>query len=204
MRPKLQGAIRALTCSRLCLTVWLWKAVQHDWVETVIGLVAMIVADVLDGVIARQLGLDGVKRRLLDTAIDRFSVHSVYAAALWAHPHYLGLYWPLLGRDLLLIAGYFVFLRPQQQIVKGSIWHTLSSLSLAGLCVLIVADAKTITRLVGIVTIVIGYVLLADYAGLVLVDRRRCLPPTKSPDGVIRVRGLRGIQALFGRNARTL
>lgn len=196
MRPNTQGAMSALTLARLGLTVLLWVAVRHGVLWTIIALATVIVADILDGVVARRLGVDGVQRRFLDAAVDRFSIHSVYAAALWSHPQFCAWYWPLLARDLLVIAGYLVFIRPGGQIITGSSWHRWSSCSLAALGVLVVAEVRIAVTLAAVLAIVVAYVLLADYGGLVISYRRKRIPASWNHNGVIRARGLRGIQML--------
>lgn len=198
MRPNAQGAMNALTLGRLVLTACLWVAVRHGLGWTTIALIAVIMADIFDGVGARRLGVDGVQRRFLDAAVDRFSIHSVYAAALWVHPQYCAWYWPLLARDVAVIAGYFALVRPGGQIITGSSWHRWSSLSLALLGLMVVAEVQLAVTLAAILAITAAYVLLADYCGLAVAYRRGYIPASWNHDGVIRSRGLKGIQTLIG------
>ncbi len=198
MRLTAQGVMNALTLSRLLLTALLWVAIGQGLWQTITVLLVVIVADVLDGVIARGLGVDGVQRRFLDAAVDRFSIHSAYAVALWTHPQYLGWYWPLLTRDLLIITGYFAFVRPSHQIITGSAWHKWSNCTLAVLALLVVADIPVAVMLAAPFVIIVGYVLLADYIGVLLAFRQRQIPQSWCSEGVIRAPRLQGIQKLFG------
>ncbi len=188
--------MNALTLARLGITAWLWTVVRHGWRQTAAVLLLVILADVFDGVIARRLGVDGVRRRFLDAAVDRFSIHSVYAFALWTHPQYCGWYWPLLVRDLIVVLGYWCFVKPTRRIIVGSGWHKWSSLSLALLGLLVVAESASAVAIVAPITIGIAYLLLADYLGLVLATRRAQIQMQWDDNGVIRARGLLGIQTL--------
>lgn len=192
MRLSVRGAMSALTLSRLLLTMFLWWAVQQSWQWTAVALLAAIIADILDGVIARACLADGFSRRLIDAIVDRFSIHSTYAAALWSHPQYAGWYWPLLVRDLLVISGYCVLIRPRREFITGSRCHTASSLSLALLGFVVVLDNQPVVMLCGIVAIVIGYVLLIDYLGLALACCKQELPKAWYTGPLIRARGLGG------------
>ena len=94
------NAVLAATVARLSLALLL--AVElHRSISIAIGLlIVVIAADILDGVMARRLGVDTNSRRIADTTVDMLSTHVVLLSFIAFHPNFSPLYLPLALRDL--------------------------------------------------------------------------------------------------------
>lgn len=77
-------AMAAFTLTRLLLVPGIALAFMHSALLTSCLLVAFMVADLGDGVIARRLGVEDVTRRALDSVVDRIAIDSCLLAAMLA------------------------------------------------------------------------------------------------------------------------
>jgi phosphatidylglycerophosphate synthase len=99
---------------------------------TAIALGIFVVADLYDGVLARELDADGPSRRVLDSLVDRVSIWSVFLAVTLAGylpPFLLGL---LLARDFYCGAWCYRMVSSRNVVIRADWMHRSLNLMLAG------------------------------------------------------------------------
>lgn len=100
--------------------------------ELAASLIAfVVVADVVDGIIARKRGEETIRRRVADAVIDRITVHVFCPMALAVCDVTLLWYIPLLLRDLALLAIILIMMRRKRVIVTPNAIHKIIMLVLA-------------------------------------------------------------------------
>lgn len=122
----------ALTLGRLLLIPLIIVSLNVLPAVTFSALVIFVLLDLYDGVAARRLGADDVARRVLDSAVDRISIWSVYVAAALIGLLPLPLLLLLAARDLY--CGYWCYrLIAERDIAIKADWLYRSlNLALAG------------------------------------------------------------------------
>lgn len=182
-----------LTLSRLLVVLGLVWAVISQPTMALLWIVVVMVADVLDGVIARRRGEDTDGRRVLDAAVDRLSIHAAFGTALYLHPAMLWIYMPLLIRDVMALSVGAYVLRRRSLLLLGGHWHKAASLSAAAFGGALVVGPSGLALTLGLLALATNYFLLLDYAGGLLaaleVDAK----------GRFRVAKLAGVQYLVRR-----
>lgn len=154
----------------LFLAILIWSindGPAHPW----IWVAAIVVADVLDGVLARYLRCDTLGRRALDATVDRVSIHTAFGVAITLHPQFVTLYIALAARDCLATAGSGLLLMRYEALLTGGRWHKLASLSSAGFGLTVLGGSTTAVVTTGMIAVVINWALFVDYLGGLLIWR---------------------------------
>lgn len=127
------------------------------------SLIAFIIADIADGVLARKLDADTPLRRFTDAAVDRLSVlrvgWSVAKINKAAKPHMA----ILAAREILVTGVNATHTIRTGEIVQGNSSHKLSSLSTALFAMAASSGNETLTHSTGIAMNAINISLAADY-----------------------------------------
>lgn len=158
-----EAALLVMTFSRLFLAFGLAMATQRSVAESAVWLMVVIVADIFDGVIARQFGDDTVWRRITDAAVDRLSIWVVFAVALQGRETLWLFYLPLAIRGLILSTGSLLCFWRKRTVTIGGRWHKASSLSLAAFGLALLVGNENLVWATAIPAWVINWVLLFDY-----------------------------------------
>ncbi len=155
---------------------------------------SIIVADVLDGVLARRIGCDTIARRAIDATVDRICIHAAFGVAIVLHPEFLALYAPLAVRDSIALTASGLLVARRGVLLMGGHWHKLASLSCACFGLVVLSQSRGIVTGAGVATVAINWVLLGDYVGGFLAWRSEPTPIA----GRYKIRGLIGIRTLLG------
>jgi phosphatidylglycerophosphate synthase len=161
------------------------------WVLAIVG------ADVLDGVLARKLGVDTKRRRSLDAVVDRVCIHASFAVAVAIRPGFVWIYLPLLIRDASALSASGVLLHRRGLLLLGGHWHKLASLSCAAFGIAILTASQTVASGIGYLAIGANYALLLDYFGGYLLARAR---DENDSLRIVQLAGIRfAVESAFGR-----
>lgn len=137
-----------------------YLAGQH---ELAVGLlVAFVILDIFDGVIARRVHGETPERRAADSFVDKVSVHGVAIAVLWIEPAILPFWLPLLARDLFQSLVAFRTLKMTGLIVTGAGWHVTYTLAWAAWGSIWLLGQVPPLPVYGLL-ILAGFVTLLDY-----------------------------------------
>lgn len=98
-RPAVNRLLATLTAGRILLVPILIGTFMVEPAVTTVALVLFMVADLYDGVLARQLQADGWTRRAMDSTVDRLAIDSCLVAAWVAGALPLVLLCGFLARD---------------------------------------------------------------------------------------------------------
>ncbi len=125
-----EAGVLGLTAARLYQAVDLSKRTMAG--RSIKAATAAIIAvDLADGIVARGLGVDGPKRRLLDSVVDSVIITaglaSTYRKIPKARP-FIGL---LAAREAFVASDWAIDLAKSRQPKKGDNFHKLPSLSIA-------------------------------------------------------------------------
>lgn len=192
---RMEAVMVGATSARVLIAALLVGVSAHMSLVALTLLATLVAADVFDGVIARRLGVDTVRRRIADVAADKLIIHSVFAGTIMTHPEYILFYAPLLARDLLATVGYAVLLIKERYLVVGRGWHKLSSLSAGLLFASMVGGSTEVILSCALLSWVANYLLLADFAGVMRVVRARPSLPAGAALERIETSGTRGLKA---------
>jgi phosphatidylglycerophosphate synthase len=194
--------VNTLTGARLLILGFLiWSIVARPAFAWVL-VVAIVVADIFDGVLARRLSCDTNTRRSIDAVVDRICIHASFGVAVAIQPAYLAIYAPLLIRDVLALSASGVLLHRRKLLLMGGHWHKLSSLTCAAFGVAILALPAAVAFSIGWGAVLVNYALLCDYAGGYFLARHKT--------GIVRFRitrlaGVRFVaEAAVGRSAHAV
>lgn len=157
----------ALTLGRLLLIPFVIASLSVAPAVTFSVLVVFILLDLYDGVAARRLGVDDVARRVLDSAVDRVSIWSVYAAAALSGLLPLPLLLVLAARDVY--CGYWCYrLVAERDIAIKADWLYRSlNLALAGWIVVAPLVTSGLRKDL--------FLAICVYSAVVAVDLRRSI-----------------------------
>lgn len=156
-----QVGVLVVTGARLLLTVPLVIGIGREPSLAVGALLAIMLFDIADGVLARRLGLDGPSRRLADAAVDKAVVAIACIAMVVHKPELLALYVPLAARDVALVLGSSICLARKRVLILGASRDKLGAISVAVLG--LVALTSTSTALLAAAAAVAW---LASYVGV--------------------------------------
>lgn len=161
----LEPVLLAFTTSRLLFAAGIVLSLQSMGVAlTLLGL--LVLTDVADGMIARALGVDTIRRRALDSTIDRVCVHSVLAPTIiLLQPELAVPYAALLLRDLVGSALCTFAFYQHKALILGDRWHTGWSLGCAALFVAIQVSSPPTVHAIAYLVLLISVILLLDYIG---------------------------------------
>lgn len=119
-----------VTAARLLQGVGYSKKVIEG--KPVLGSTLQIMGvDLADGIISRKLGVDGPKRRALDSAVDGAIIGGALLATLYKRKELRIYTTALLARELFVGAGWVADLKGSKQVKKGDDYHKLASISVA-------------------------------------------------------------------------
>lgn len=161
----LHSVIIAITLARLSLAILMAVALRQSYALALLLLGAMIISDLLDGMIARKWGVDSNVRRVADSVIDTCSIHIVAISFILVNPHFLALYLPLAARDAVAATVCTSSQLRFRTLLIGGAWHKLSSLSKAGLLIAMMFGTQSESGLVAAAALLINVALLVDYVG---------------------------------------
>lgn len=193
--PGREALVLFLTVARLslaaglCVSVWVGKPAY----QSVMWLAAILLADQMDGVIARRMGIDNVNRRIADVVVDRISIHSVMAITIWC---ILGTFWltfPVVLRDIVLILWSISVFFWKRSIITAGMFHRAGVFSYAVLYSVVLFTRDDGAKWVAISISVIVWFLLLDYlrAGLLIPANTKLQPIVRYQ--AVGLRALRGI-----------
>jgi hypothetical protein len=157
-----EAAMLAVTTGRLWQAADYYKRVTSG--RSVKLASALIVGiDVSDGVKSRQLGVDGPKRRALDSVVDSVIISAALTSIYKKHPEarpYVGM---LALREAFVGSGWALDLQKSRQVKKGDKFHKLPSLSLAAFGLAAHHGSEKAMRVTGAAALGINAALAYDY-----------------------------------------
>lgn len=171
MRPDasyLEKIAIAFTASKLLLAAAIAStiALHSPRAVPLAFLVVYVLADILDGVLARAWGVDSNTRRMLDAIVDKVSIHAALLACVLTTPGILIFYIPLMIRDLAVSLGYFALITQRGRLFVGPSTHKLSSVCCAAFGVAALGGAPEAIWATSLLALLVNYVLLIDAAGV--------------------------------------
>jgi phosphatidylglycerophosphate synthase len=192
------GAMMTATIGRLALIPELMHSISESAGRTAMMVGAVVTADVLDGEIARRLGVDDNARRIADATVDRVTIWSAFAAAIHADPDVLAWYAPLAVRGAVIATGSNLSFWLKNKLVLGGHFHKLASLSTAALGISLVAEAETKALIpIAATTYAVNAISGADYFGA----HREVLSGERAEKlERIKIKKLSGLRNLFSRH----
>ncbi|MDB5168921.1 MAG: hypothetical protein JWO41_277 [Candidatus Saccharibacteria bacterium] len=154
-------AVLAATGSRLIIGGYMARNVLHH--KPVLGSMAIfLLADHFDGVLARKMGVDTPKRRVIDAMVDRAAIAMNFAALAVVNEEarpFIGL---LAAREAVVGMANWHVLKETGAVVQGAGAQKLGSLSVA-LFGVAGAQYPEFTDAAGIATVAINTVLATEY-----------------------------------------
>lgn len=188
------GAIsRIATLARLLLLAGLLWSIFDGPGRPWMWVASIILADILDGVLARSLGCDTIARRATDAVVDRLCIHAAFGVAIILHPAFLLLYAPLAIRDGIALAASGLLVRRHGILLMGGHWHKLASISCACFGLTVLSATSGVAVAAGTAAVVLNWILFCDYAGGYLAWRGG---PASA--GRYKIHSLAGIRTLLG------
>lgn len=198
---RLEAVAIVATILRLPLALLIVMSMRSSIVITLLLLIALIVADILDGAVARSLGVDTDQRRSWDSSVDRVAVHLVlFFSVLWLAPWMFWLYALMVVRDVI---GSFIcaraYLRPERRMmILGDGLHCGWSLGAAVFFASMLTADPTVMLTVGVLFLVVSWVLLFDYIGTYVAASNSIVGPENSESCRIYSRHLMGLRYVLG------
>jgi phosphatidylglycerophosphate synthase len=157
------AVVYAMTVGRLALAVLAVIAVLNGLPWTAFGLiVAFVIIDIYDGVVARAYEMETGLRRGLDGTVDKISIHLVAAFICTTLPGGVWIWLAVLVRDLIQAAVGLVVLRRLRVVAAGAKWHRAFTLLIALWGAAAIVTASTVWALAAPM-LLIGLLTLVDY-----------------------------------------
>ena len=172
--------LRTLTCARLLLLFPLASTVLTGSKLPVVvtWLAVIVIADILDGIVARRFRCDDNWRRIADATVDRITIHAAFLCALFVNADLTVLYLPLAARDAAALLGSFLCLTHRHTLIIGGGWHKLASLIDIPFFLCLLFAGQQVGFVMGIAALLVNYALLVDYVGTYLQWRETGLKST--------------------------
>lgn len=154
--------------------------------KSVLGATAAIIAvDQADGMVARKLGVDGPKRRALDSVVDSVIIGaglvSVYKKNKKARP-FVG---ALALREAFVATGWALDLAKSKQVKQGDVSYKLPHLTKAAFCLAANQGSDRAMKVTGAIALAVNAQIAWDYyKGWTDPDRQTMLDT-----GVVQVPG---------------
>lgn len=186
----------ALTAMRLPLAALLIAAARSMPHLAVAVLVLLVLADILDGAIARRLGSDTPSRRIADVTVDKLVIHSALLAVVLGRPEALPWYALILLRDLVAALGYLRLILSRRVVVVGTALHRCSSLSDAVFFISVLVGHSSLVVISGALACMTNYILLLDFAGVYASISSKAPPARPASLSRTTTRGLDGLCSL--------
>lgn len=128
----MKALLTILTVGRLTLVPVLAVTFMTAPAVTTIALLAFMVADLYDGVLARKLGDDGPRRRAVDSAVDRVAIDACLIAAAFTGAMPALLVCAFLARDLYCGLICAAMMREREVAIKADLLYRGLNCALAG------------------------------------------------------------------------
>lgn len=192
-----EAVLLVMTCSRLVLAVCLAEATQSSLTATVAWLIIVVLADILDGVVARRFGGDTVWRRIADATVDRLSIWLVFAVVLVDQRDLWLFYLPLAVRGVVLSVGSVLCFWRRRMVTIGGRWHKAASLSLGCFGIALVSGSSTALWATAVAAWTINWILLFDYLPVQAAILRQKPVVTQGKPTRISIRHLSGLRSLL-------
>jgi phosphatidylglycerophosphate synthase len=167
--------IYTLTVGRIALAAGIVMAWTRGLdVAAVACLAVFVLVDILDGVVARWLGLESAIRRGLDGVVDKVSIHLVAVIVCTMIPGALWIWVAIAVRDVIqaVIALYVAV--SVRVVAAGAKWHRsyTSAIAVWGAGLVLNVD---LAWLLGVIALSLGVATLIDYGRLceALLSRER-------------------------------
>jgi phosphatidylglycerophosphate synthase len=157
----------AWTLGRLALIPIIVAAFALSPLLTAITLAGFVVADLYDGVLARQLHADDPSRRVLDSAVDRISIWIVYIAVTLAGYLPAVLLILFLARDLYCGVWCYRMIRSRNVAIRADWLYRSLNLMLAGWVIAAPVLSSSGRSVLFVVVLVFSLVVACDL--------RRCI-----------------------------
>jgi phosphatidylglycerophosphate synthase len=123
--------LAVVTLARLAIVPVVIASFMTEPLVTTIALIAFVVADVYDGVLARRYDTDDADRRALDSIVDRLTIDLCLVGAFFAGALPLVLLLALLARDLYCSAICGVMMRERRVAIKADWLYRALNVSVA-------------------------------------------------------------------------
>lgn len=198
MQSKAQGRealLIAVTLLRLGFAVGLCMSVWQNGrpFVSLLWLIAIVIADIGDGILARRFGVDNTARRIVDAVVDRISIHSAGIVIVWVHPGSLWLMAPIIARDVTLIFWNWGILHLKHSFITAGNIHRMGTTMYAVVFAIALFSTGTEAKIVSALFAVAVWFLLIDYlrAGLLIPKQPRNRPLARYQ--ACGLRNLRGI-----------
>lgn len=114
-------ALTVLTLGRVALVPLVALTFMAAPAVTTVALLAFMFADLYDGVLARRLGVDGPRRRAVDSAVDRVAIDACLVAAAVTGAMPVLLVCAFLLRDLYCAAICAGMMREREVAIKADL-----------------------------------------------------------------------------------
>jgi phosphatidylglycerophosphate synthase len=124
---------------------------------------AVIIADIGDGVLARRFNVDTNGRRILDVVVDRVTIHTAFALLMWLIPESIALVTPIIIRDVVLILRNWWLLKAKRVIITPGIIHRTGTVLYAVLFATILFTTGPVAIWISVVISAVVWFLLLDY-----------------------------------------
>jgi hypothetical protein len=159
---KKESLYLAATAGRLLQARPLQKRISEG--KSIQGTMAAIMAiDLGDGIGARRDGVDGPKRRALDSAVDSVLIATGLVSIWRKKPEARPYVAALAVREVFVGAGWAIDLATTKQVKKGDNLHKLASVSIAAFAMSATGESKTAMKITGAAAIGVNAVLAHDY-----------------------------------------
>jgi phosphatidylglycerophosphate synthase len=193
--PGREAILLVLTVMRLglgcglCVAVWQ----QASPYASLAWLIAILITDMGDGVVARWLSVDTNLRRIVDVVVDRISIHAAFAVIVWRIPGTLPLVLPIVIRDIVLILRNCWLFQHKRIIITPGIIHRAGTFLYAVVGGVVLFTTGPIAQWVSNVAAVVVWFLLLDYlrAGSLAPAHPEYMPVVRYQ--AVGLRALRGI-----------
>jgi phosphatidylglycerophosphate synthase len=157
-----ESAFLALTAARLLQAPDYYKKAVSD--KSVIGATMAILAiDMGDGILARRFGVEGPKRRLLDSAVDSTIIAAGLLSAYKMKPKTRLFAAALAAREVAVATGWTVDLLISKQAKKGDDYHRAASAAIAAFVLTANHGSEKVMNRVGYAAIAVNAALAYDY-----------------------------------------
>ncbi len=147
---------------RLSQTMDLTRRIKRGK-PTGLATLAIIGVDIGDGMAARRGGVDGPKRRVLDSVLDSAIITSALTATYRKRPAARPYIAMLAAREVFVASGWATDLLKTRQVKKGDVFHKLPSLAIAAFGVAANRDNKKVMKAAGWTAVGINMALAIDY-----------------------------------------
>ena len=157
-----ESLVNVLTLSRLGIAEIMARKITKQE-SIVVPMAAFVIADVLDGVIARKLDVDSPRRRFLDAAVDRLSVLRAASAMYDINPTSRPYLAALAAREAVVSAANLAHYAKSGEVVQGHGFHKLGTLSISAFALGAASGNENVTHALGAASTTINAVLATDY-----------------------------------------